>query len=66
MVTLRKQMRAFCLMCQRYLTNVNTAVKEQVMPHLNWALWFMLLYKLLLLKLFNTNMQFEKKPQRSF
>uniref|UniRef100_A0A8C5A4K7 Cohesin subunit SA n=1 Tax=Gadus morhua TaxID=8049 RepID=A0A8C5A4K7_GADMO len=29
MVTLRKQMRAFCLMCQRYLTNVNTAVKEQ-------------------------------------
>lgn len=31
MVTLRKQMRAFCMMCQRYLTNVNTAVKEQVM-----------------------------------
>ena len=30
MVTLRKQMRAFSLMCQRYLTNVNTAVKEQV------------------------------------
>lgn len=30
MVTLRKQMRAFCMMCQRYLTNVNTAVKEQV------------------------------------
>lgn len=30
LVTLRKQMRAFCLMCQRYLTNVNTAVKEQV------------------------------------
>lgn len=29
MVTLRKQMRAFSLMCQRYLTNVNTAVKEQ-------------------------------------
>ncbi|KAG9341743.1 hypothetical protein JZ751_018809 [Albula glossodonta] len=29
MVTLRKQMRAFCLMCQRYLTNVNTTVKEQ-------------------------------------
>ncbi|MBN3318552.1 STAG2 protein, partial [Atractosteus spatula] len=29
MVNLRKQMRAFCLMCQRYLTNVNTAVKEQ-------------------------------------
>uniref|UniRef100_A0AAQ6AKK6 Cohesin subunit SA n=1 Tax=Amphiprion ocellaris TaxID=80972 RepID=A0AAQ6AKK6_AMPOC len=29
MVTLRKQMRAFCMMCQRYLTNVNTAVKEQ-------------------------------------
>uniref|UniRef100_A0A8C3ALD9 Cohesin subunit SA n=1 Tax=Cyclopterus lumpus TaxID=8103 RepID=A0A8C3ALD9_CYCLU len=28
-VTLRKQMRAFCMMCQRYLTNVNTAVKEQ-------------------------------------
>uniref|UniRef100_A0A3Q0S345 Cohesin subunit SA n=1 Tax=Amphilophus citrinellus TaxID=61819 RepID=A0A3Q0S345_AMPCI len=27
--TLRKQMRAFCMMCQRYLTNVNTAVKEQ-------------------------------------
>uniref|UniRef100_A0AAY4ASE7 Stromal antigen 2a n=1 Tax=Denticeps clupeoides TaxID=299321 RepID=A0AAY4ASE7_9TELE len=24
-----KQMRAFCLMCQRYLTSVNTAVKEQ-------------------------------------
>lgn len=31
MVNLRKQMRAFCMMCQRYLTNVNTAVKEQVM-----------------------------------
>lgn len=30
MVTLRKQMRAFCMMCQRYLTNVNTTVKEQV------------------------------------
>ncbi|KAL2095190.1 hypothetical protein ACEWY4_009909 [Coilia grayii] len=29
MVNLRKQMRAFCLMCQRYLTTVNTAVKEQ-------------------------------------
>lgn len=29
-MTLRKQMRAFCMMCQRYLTNVNTAVKEQV------------------------------------
>ncbi|CAB1352655.1 unnamed protein product [Coregonus sp. 'balchen'] len=29
MVTLRKQMRAFCLMCQRYLTSVNTTVKEQ-------------------------------------
>uniref|UniRef100_A0A8C1JBJ5 Cohesin subunit SA n=1 Tax=Cyprinus carpio TaxID=7962 RepID=A0A8C1JBJ5_CYPCA len=29
MLTLRKQMRAFCLMCQRYLTSVNTAVKEQ-------------------------------------
>ncbi|XP_075876525.1 cohesin subunit SA-2-like isoform X1 [Nelusetta ayraudi] len=29
MVTLRKQMRAFCLMCQHYLTSVSTAVKEQ-------------------------------------
>uniref|UniRef100_A0A673YE44 Cohesin subunit SA n=1 Tax=Salmo trutta TaxID=8032 RepID=A0A673YE44_SALTR len=29
MVTLRKQMRAFCLMCQSYLTSVNTTVKEQ-------------------------------------
>uniref|UniRef100_A0A3Q3X0P1 Cohesin subunit SA n=1 Tax=Mola mola TaxID=94237 RepID=A0A3Q3X0P1_MOLML len=29
MVTLRKQMRAFCLMCQHYLSSVNTAVKEQ-------------------------------------
>uniref|UniRef100_A0A8C7JYC5 Cohesin subunit SA n=1 Tax=Oncorhynchus kisutch TaxID=8019 RepID=A0A8C7JYC5_ONCKI len=29
MVSLRKQMRMFCLMCQRYLTNVNTTVKEQ-------------------------------------
>ncbi|KPP70893.1 hypothetical protein Z043_110241, partial [Scleropages formosus] len=29
MLTLKRQMRAFCLMCQRYLTNVNTAVKEQ-------------------------------------
>uniref|UniRef100_A0A671YQ17 Cohesin subunit SA n=1 Tax=Sparus aurata TaxID=8175 RepID=A0A671YQ17_SPAAU len=29
MVTLRKQMRAFCLMCQRYLNSINTAVKEQ-------------------------------------
>ncbi|XP_034034578.1 cohesin subunit SA-2-like isoform X2 [Thalassophryne amazonica] len=29
MVTLRKQMRAFCLMCHRYLNSINTAVKEQ-------------------------------------
>uniref|UniRef100_A0A7N5ZZC8 Cohesin subunit SA n=1 Tax=Anabas testudineus TaxID=64144 RepID=A0A7N5ZZC8_ANATE len=29
MVTLRKQMRAFCLMCQRYLNSINNAVKEQ-------------------------------------
>ncbi|XP_062917012.1 cohesin subunit SA-2 isoform X1 [Mobula hypostoma] len=29
LITLRKQMRAFCQICQRYLTNVNTAVKEQ-------------------------------------
>uniref|UniRef100_A0A8C8H480 Cohesin subunit SA n=1 Tax=Oncorhynchus tshawytscha TaxID=74940 RepID=A0A8C8H480_ONCTS len=29
MVTLRKQMRGFCLMCQSYLTSVNTTVKEQ-------------------------------------
>uniref|UniRef100_A0A8B9K5W5 STAG2 cohesin complex component n=1 Tax=Astyanax mexicanus TaxID=7994 RepID=A0A8B9K5W5_ASTMX len=29
MVTLRKQMRAFCLMCQRYLSSVSIAVKEQ-------------------------------------
>uniref|UniRef100_A0A8C7R5Q6 Cohesin subunit SA n=1 Tax=Oncorhynchus mykiss TaxID=8022 RepID=A0A8C7R5Q6_ONCMY len=29
LVSLRKQMRMFCLMCQRYLTNVNTTVKEQ-------------------------------------
>uniref|UniRef100_A0A8D3CU67 Cohesin subunit SA n=1 Tax=Scophthalmus maximus TaxID=52904 RepID=A0A8D3CU67_SCOMX len=29
MVTLRKQMRAFSLMCQRYLNSINTAVKEQ-------------------------------------
>ncbi|XP_058482762.1 cohesin subunit SA-2a isoform X1 [Solea solea] len=28
-VTLRKQMRAYSLMCQRYLNSVNTAVKEQ-------------------------------------
>ena len=36
MVTLRKQMRMFCMMCQRYLTNVNTAVKEQVRLTVNW------------------------------
>lgn len=30
MVTLRKQMRAFCLMCQRYINTINNAVKEQV------------------------------------
>lgn len=30
LIMLRKQMRAFCQICQRYLTNVNTAVKEQV------------------------------------
>lgn len=30
-MSLRKQMRMFCLMCQRYLTNVNTTVKEQVL-----------------------------------
>uniref|UniRef100_A0A8C8F997 Cohesin subunit SA n=1 Tax=Oncorhynchus tshawytscha TaxID=74940 RepID=A0A8C8F997_ONCTS len=29
LMSLRKQMRMFCLMCQRYLTNVNTTVKEQ-------------------------------------
>ncbi|XP_041112036.1 cohesin subunit SA-2 [Polyodon spathula] len=29
MVNLRKQMRAFCQICQHYLTNVNTTVKEQ-------------------------------------
>ncbi|KAA8587117.1 hypothetical protein FQN60_000953 [Etheostoma spectabile] len=29
MLTLRKQMRAFCLMCQRYLNSINNAVKEQ-------------------------------------
>ncbi|MGH0188178.1 UNVERIFIED_CONTAM: hypothetical protein FKN15_028284 [Acipenser sinensis] len=29
MVKLRKQMRAFCQVCQHYLTNVNTTVKEQ-------------------------------------
>ncbi|XP_064422599.1 cohesin subunit SA-2 isoform X1 [Latimeria chalumnae] len=29
LLTLRKQMRAFCQICQHYLTNVNTAVKEQ-------------------------------------
>ncbi|KAM4726572.1 cohesin subunit SA-2-like [Anableps anableps] len=29
LVTLRKQMRAFCLICQRYLNSINTAVKEQ-------------------------------------
>uniref|UniRef100_A0A8D0AUJ1 Cohesin subunit SA n=1 Tax=Sander lucioperca TaxID=283035 RepID=A0A8D0AUJ1_SANLU len=29
MVNLRKQMRAFCLMCQRYLNSINNAVKEQ-------------------------------------
>lgn len=34
LLTLRKQMRAFCMMCQRYLTNVNTAVKEQVKNHI--------------------------------
>ncbi|XP_062856992.1 cohesin subunit SA-2 [Trichomycterus rosablanca] len=28
-VMLRKQMRAFCLMCQRYLSSINTPVKEQ-------------------------------------
>ncbi|KAM4662683.1 cohesin subunit SA-2 [Discoglossus pictus] len=29
MITLKKQMRVFCQICQHYLTNVNTAVKEQ-------------------------------------
>ncbi|MFT7796092.1 cohesin subunit SA-2-like isoform X2 [Arapaima gigas] len=29
MAILRKQMRAFCILCQRYLSSVNTAVKEQ-------------------------------------
>lgn len=29
-VTLRKQMRAYSLMCQRYLNSISTAVKEQV------------------------------------
>lgn len=38
LVTLRKQMRAFCMMCQRYLTNVNTAVKEQVTQMRKWQL----------------------------
>lgn len=30
LVRLKKQMRVFCQICQHYLTNVNTAVKEQV------------------------------------
>ncbi|XP_067853228.1 cohesin subunit SA-2 isoform X1 [Heptranchias perlo] len=29
LIMLRKQMRAFCQICQHYLTNVNTTVKEQ-------------------------------------
>lgn len=29
LLTLKRQMRAFCQICQHYLTNVNTAVKEQ-------------------------------------
>uniref|UniRef100_A0A8C7YJV4 Cohesin subunit SA n=1 Tax=Oryzias sinensis TaxID=183150 RepID=A0A8C7YJV4_9TELE len=28
-VTLRKQMKAFCLMCQHFISSINTAVKEQ-------------------------------------
>ncbi|XP_078787390.1 cohesin subunit SA-2a isoform X4 [Oryzias latipes] len=28
-VTLRKQMSAFCLMCQHFISSINTAVKEQ-------------------------------------
>lgn len=30
LLRLKKQMRVFCQICQHYLTNVNTAVKEQV------------------------------------
>lgn len=30
MVLLRRQVRAFCLMCQRYLNSISTTVKEQV------------------------------------
>eukprot|EP00062_Callorhinchus_milii_P001150 gi/632935928/ref/XP_007891756.1/ PREDICTED: cohesin subunit SA-2 isoform X1 [Callorhinchus milii] len=29
LILLRKQMRAFCQICQHYLTNINTTVKEQ-------------------------------------
>uniref|UniRef100_A0A6I8QQJ4 Cohesin subunit SA n=1 Tax=Xenopus tropicalis TaxID=8364 RepID=A0A6I8QQJ4_XENTR len=29
LITLKRQMRVFCQICQHYLTNVNTAVKEQ-------------------------------------
>lgn len=38
MVNLRKQMRAFSLMCQRYLNSINTAVKEQV--GLRWLFFY--------------------------
>ena len=30
LLRLKKQMRVFCQICQHYLTNVNTTVKEQV------------------------------------
>lgn len=30
MVLLRRQVRAFCMMCQRYLNSISTVVKEQV------------------------------------
>ncbi len=30
MVLLRRQVRAFCMMCQRYLNSLSTVVKEQV------------------------------------
>lgn len=33
LLRLKKQMRVFCQICQHYLTNVNTAVKEQVSDH---------------------------------
>jgi len=45
MVLLRRQVRAFCLICQSYLNSISTTVKEQVSltchrPRILSCIWY--------------------------